>query len=63
MSRNKFYDKTIFELKNKFTVSETAIDILQNMQAVYEAKDSDFKKATLRIYNNASAIQLPVLAD
>ena len=41
MSRNKFYDKTIFDLKRKFTNS-TAIDILENMQAVYEAKDSDY---------------------
>ena len=41
MSRNKFYDKTIFDLKRKFT-NPTAIDILENMQAVYEAKDSDY---------------------
>ena len=51
MSRNKFYDKTIFELKNKFTVSETAIDILQNMQAVYEAKDSDYSATGLPMGN------------
>ena len=35
----------------------------QQFLNIYEAKDSDFKKATIRIYNNASAIQLPVLAD
>jgi hypothetical protein len=28
---------------------------------IYEAKDSDFKKATTRIYHDASSIQLLVL--
>ena len=35
----------------------------QQFLNIYQAKDSDFKKATIRIYNNASAIQLPVLVD
>lgn len=33
----------------------------QQFMDIYQAKDSDFKKATIRIYNNVSAIQLPVL--
>ena len=41
MSRNKFYDKTISLLKERFS-DNTALDILDNMQAVYEAKDSDY---------------------
>jgi predicted acyl esterase len=28
---------------------------------IYHAKDSDFKKATIRVYNNDSKIILPVL--
>ena len=35
----------------------------QQFLNIYQAKDSDFKKATIRIYNNASAIQLPILVD
>jgi len=50
MSRNKFYDKTIFDLKRKFT-SETALDILENMQKVYEAKDSDYSATGLPMGN------------
>jgi hypothetical protein len=50
MSRNKFYDKTIFDLKRKFT-SETALDILDNMQSVYEAKDSDYSATGLPMGN------------
>ena len=41
MSRNKFYDKTISLLKERFK-DDTALDILCNMQAVYEAKDNDY---------------------
>lgn len=41
MSRNKFYDKTISLLKDRFK-DDTALDILCNMQAVYEAKDNDY---------------------
>ena len=33
----------------------------QQFMNIYEAKDSDFKKATIRIYNDASVIQLPVI--
>ena len=40
MSRNKFYDKTIVTLKEMFK-DDTAIKILDSMQAVYEAKDND----------------------
>ena len=50
MSRNKFYDKTIFDLKRKFTNS-TAIEILENMQSVYEAKDSDYSATGLPMGN------------
>ncbi len=35
----------------------------QQFMDIYQAKDSDFKKATIRIYNNASSIQLPVIKD
>ena len=41
MSRNKFYDHRIVLLKEMFK-EETALNILDNMQAVYEAKDSDY---------------------
>ena len=41
MSRNNFYDKRILLLKEMFE-EETAHNILDNMQAVYEAKDSDY---------------------
>jgi hypothetical protein len=50
MSRNKFYDKTIFLLKERFKDS-TALDILDNMQAVYEAKDSDYSATGLPMGN------------
>ena len=50
MSRNKFYDKTIFDLKRKFT-SEIALEILDNMQAVYEAKDTDYSATGLPMGN------------
>ncbi len=33
----------------------------QKFVNIYTAKDSDFQKATIRIYQNASTIQLPVL--
>lgn len=33
----------------------------QQFMNIYEAKDSDFKKATIKIYHDASTIQLPVL--
>ena len=35
----------------------------QKFMNIYEAKDSDFKKATIRIYHDASVIQLPVLKN
>jgi hypothetical protein len=41
MSRNKFYDKTISLLKKRFK-DDTALDILCNMQTVYQAKDNDY---------------------
>ena len=50
MSRNKFYDNTIFQIKRMFT-DETAISILDNMQAVYEAKDSDYSATGLPMGN------------
>ena len=50
MSRNKFYDKTIFQLKEMFK-EETALDILNNMQEVYEAKDSDYSATGLPMGN------------
>ncbi len=50
MSRNKFYDKTIFQIKRMFT-DETAISILDNMQEVYEAKDSDYSATGLPMGN------------
>jgi len=50
MSRNKFYDKTIFQLKGMFK-DETALDILDNMQAVYEAKDNDYSATGLPMGN------------
>jgi hypothetical protein len=50
MSRNKFYDKTIVQIKSMFKV-ETALDILDNMQAVYEAKDSDYSATGLPMGN------------
>jgi hypothetical protein len=50
MSRNKFYDKTIFQLKGMFS-DETALNILDNMQAVYEAKDNDYSATGLPMGN------------
>ena len=50
MSRNKFYDKTILQIKSMFK-DETALDILDNMQAVYEAKDSDYSATGLPMGN------------
>jgi hypothetical protein len=50
MSRNKFYDKTILLLKERFK-DNTALDILDNMQKVYEAKDSDYSATGLPMGN------------
>ena len=50
MSRNKFYDKIILQIKQRFE-DETAINILENMQAVYEAKDSDYSATGLPMGN------------
>jgi hypothetical protein len=50
MSRNKFYDKTIYLLKERFK-DDTALDILDNMQAVYEAKDNDYSATGLPMGN------------
>jgi hypothetical protein len=50
MSRNKFYDKRIVLLKERFK-DNTALDILDNMQAVYEAKDSDYSATGLPMGN------------
>jgi putative CocE/NonD family hydrolase len=33
----------------------------QQFMDIYQAKDSDFKKATIKIFNNASSVQLPVM--
>ena len=50
MSRNKFYDHRIVLLKEMFK-DETALNILNNMQAVYEAKDSDYSATGLPMGN------------
>ena len=50
MSRNKFYDQRIVLLKEMFK-EETALNILDNMQAVYEAKDSDYSASGLPMGN------------
>lgn len=50
MSRNKFYDKTIYQLKGMFK-DETALNILDNMQSVYEAKDNDYSATGLPMGN------------
>jgi hypothetical protein len=50
MSRNKFYDKTIFQIKGMFK-DETALNILDNMQSVYEAKDNDYSATGLPMGN------------
>ena len=50
MSRNKFYDKTIYQLKGMFK-DETALSILDNMKSVYEAKDNDYSATGLPMGN------------
>jgi hypothetical protein len=50
MSRNKFYDQRIVLLKEMFK-EETALDILDNMQSVYEAKDNDYSATGLPMGN------------
>jgi len=50
MSRNKFYDKIILQIKQRFE-DETAISILDNMQSVYEAKDNDYSATGLPMGN------------
>ncbi len=50
MSRNKFYDKTIYLLKERFQ-NPIALDILDNMKKVYEAKDSDYSATGLPMGN------------
>ena len=50
MSRNKFYDQRIILLKEMFS-SETALNILDNMQSVYEAKDNDYSATGLPMGN------------
>jgi hypothetical protein len=50
MSRNKFYDKIILQIKQRFQY-ETAINILDNMQNVYEAKDNDYSATGLPMGN------------
>ena len=50
MSRNKFYDKIILQIKQRFE-DETAINILDNMQNVYEAKDNDYSATGLPMGN------------
>ena len=50
MSRNAFYDRTIINLKQKFT-NPSAHGILDNMQKVYEAKDNDYSATGLPMGN------------
>ena len=50
MSRNKFYDHRIVLLKEMFK-EETALNILDNMQSVYEAKDNDYSATGLPMGN------------
>lgn len=50
MSRNKFYDNTILQLKGMFK-DEVALNILDNMQSVYEAKDNDYSTTGLPMGN------------
>ena len=50
MSRNKFYDKRVVRLKERFK-DETALSILDNMQTVYEAKDNDYSATGLPMGN------------
>ena len=50
MSRNKFYDKRVVRLKERYK-DETALSILDNMQTVYEAKDNDYSATGLPMGN------------
>lgn len=50
MSRNLIYDQTILKLKSKFT-DKVSLDILDNMQKVYEAKDNDYSSTGLPMGN------------
>jgi len=50
MSRNRFYDQRIVRLKERFK-DNTALDILDNMQSVYEAKDYDYSATGLPMGN------------
>lgn len=50
MSRNTSYDYIILQLKAKFTDS-TPLNILDNMQKVYEAKDNDYSSNGLPMGN------------
>jgi hypothetical protein len=50
MSRNKFYNNRILLLKEMFK-DNTALDILDNMQKVYEAKDNDYSATGLPMGN------------
>ena len=50
MSRNRFYDQRVVRLKERFK-DETALSILDNMQAVYEAKDNDYSATGLPMGN------------
>ena len=50
MSRNRFYDQRIVRLKERFK-DNTALDILDNMQTVYEAKDNDYSANGLPMGN------------
>jgi len=50
MSRNRFYDQRIVRLKERFK-DNTALDILDNMKSVYEAKDNDYSATGLPMGN------------
>ena len=50
MSRNANYDYIIWQLKSKFSDS-IALNILDNMQKVYEAKDNDYSSTGLPMGN------------
>jgi len=50
MSRNRFYDQRIVRLKERFK-DNTALDILDNMQSVYKAKDNDYSATGLPMGN------------
>ena len=50
MSRNTVYDQIILQLKSKFSDS-TPLNILDNMQKVYEAKDNDYSSTGLPMGN------------